>query len=133
MKFPWFWRWRKHPDDDTPVQPTPTQALPATASTVDLTLTRRMFYRAVNPSQDTPCPRCGKTLSPETGVYVIATRQGGQPGDHFMISGDFGFYCASCPTVVIDPEQVVDVLQIGATGWDVGDAYSVLQLVASIL
>ena len=133
MKFPWFWRWRKHPDDDTPVQPTPTQALPATASTVDLTLTRRMFYRAVNPSQDTPCPRCGKTLSPETGVYVIATRQGGQQGNHFMISGNFGFYCASCPTVVIDPEQVVDVLQIGATGWDVGDAYSVLQLVASIL
>ena len=133
MKFPWFWRWRKRPDDDTPVQPTPTQALPATASTVDLTLTRRMFYRAVNPSQDTPCPRCGKTLSPETGVYVIATRQGGQQGNHFMISGNFGFYCASCPTVVIDPEQVVDVLQIGATGWDVGDAYSVLQLVASIL
>jgi hypothetical protein len=92
-----------------------------------------MFYRAVNPSQDTPYPRCGKTLSPETGVYVIATRQGRQQGDHFMISGDFGFYCAACPTVVIDPEQAVDVLQIGATGWDVGDAYSVLQLVASIL
>ena len=50
-----------------------------------------------------------------------------------MISGDFGFYCANCPTVVMDPEQVVDVLQIGATGWDVGDAYSVLQLVVSIL
>jgi hypothetical protein len=83
-----------------------------------------MFYRAVNPSQDTPCPRCGKTLWPETGVYVIATRQGGRPGDHLMISGNFGFYCAACPTVVMDPEQVVDVLQIGATGWDVGDGNS---------
>jgi hypothetical protein len=131
MKFPWFWRWRKSPDDDTPVQPTPTQSPPAaTAATVDLTLTRRMFYRAVNPSLDTPCPRCGKTLSPEPGVYFIATRQGGQQGDHFMISGDFGFYCGACPTVVIDPEKLIDLLQVGATRWDVGDAYTVLGLIA---
>jgi hypothetical protein len=69
-------------------------------------------------------------LSPETGVYVIATRQGGQPGDHLMISGDFGFYCANCPTVVMDPEKLTHLLQVGASGWEVGDAYAVLGLMA---
>ncbi len=132
MKFPWFRRWRKAADDDTSEQPTPTQAWPAvTSSMVDLTLTRRMFYRAVDPSRDTACPRCEETLSPETGLYFIATRKGGKQGDNFMISGDFGFYCPACPTVVIDPEQLVDLLQVGATKWDVGDAYTVLGLIAT--
>lgn len=131
MKFPWFRRWLKKSDERASVQPPPPQAPPAPmTSTVDLTLTRRMFYRTVDLSQDAPCPRCGKTLSPETGVYFVATREGGQQGDNFMLSGDFGFYCGTCPTVVIDPEKLIDLMQIGATRWDVGDAYTVLGLIA---
>lgn len=132
MNFPWFRRRRKAPDDAASVPPTQAQE-PSTpmTSTVDLTLTRRVFYRVVNPSLGTQCPRCGEPLSPEIGVYFIATRQGGRQGDNFMISGDFGFYCPACPTVVIDPEKLVDILQMGATRWDVGDAYTVLGLIAT--
>ncbi|ETX05218.1 MAG: hypothetical protein ETSY2_24275 [Candidatus Entotheonella gemina] len=60
----------------------------------------------------------------------MATRQDGQQGDNFIMSGDFGFYCPACPTVVIDPEKLGDMLQAGNSRWDVGDAYSVLGLVA---
>lgn len=131
MKFPWFRR-RKAPDDAASMPLIEAQNLPTpTISAVDLTLSRRVFYRTVEPDLGAPCPRCGQPLSPEIGVYFIATRKGGRQGDNFMISGDFGFYCPACPTVVIDPEKLVDILQIGASKWDVGDAYAVRGLIAT--
>lgn len=32
--------------------------------------------------------------------------------------------------MVIDPEKLVDILHIGASKWDVGDAYAVRGLIA---
>jgi len=132
MKFPWFRRRPKAPDNAASLEPTLAQDPPIrTTPTVDLTLTRRMFYRAVPSSLEARCPRCEEPLSQEMGLYFIATRQGGRQSDNFMIHGDFGFYCPACPTVVIDPEKLIDILQIGATRWDVGDAYTVLGLIAT--
>ena len=118
MKFPW-WR-HKHGERAKPAPRAPTS---------DLTLPRMVFYRAVKPVPLAPCPRCGTALSPETGVYFVATRQGRRQGESFMVRGDFGFYCPACPTVVIDPEELGRYFDAGAHKWDMGDAYGVLGLI----
>ena len=118
MKFPW-WR-HKHRERAKPTPRDPT---------IDLTLPRMVFYRAVKPVPMSPCPRCGTALSPETGVYFVATRQGMRQGESFMMSGDFGFYCPACPTVVVDPEELGRYFDAGAHKWDIGDAYGVLGLI----
>lgn len=81
-------------------------------STVDLTLSRRVFYRTIKTPLRSPCPRCGTTLSPEAGLYFVATRKDGRQRDDFMISGGFGFYCSTCPTVVIDPQVAVVIPRV---------------------
>jgi hypothetical protein len=118
MKFPW-WR-HKHGERAKPAPRAPTS---------DLTLPRMVFYRAVKPAPMSPCPRCGTALSPETGVYFVATRQGRRQGESFMVRGDFGFYCPACPTVVVDPEELGRYFAAGAHKWDMGDAYVVLGLI----
>jgi hypothetical protein len=118
MKLPWL----RH-KQEAPAEPAPM------ASTVDFTLPRMVFYRTVETDPMSSCPRCGTTLSPETGVYFVATRQGGRQGENFMMSGDFGFYCPACPTVVVDPEELGQYFYVSAQKWDVGDAYVVLGLI----
>lgn len=49
--------------------------------------------------------------------------------DTFMISGDFGWYCEDCPTVVINPEKVGEMLRFSKPGWDTGEEFAVLGLV----
>ncbi len=48
-----------------------------------------------------PCPRCGGMLQQQHQLYAVATRRGSQLTDTFMLSGDFGWYCEACPTVVV--------------------------------
>jgi hypothetical protein len=62
-------------------------------------------------------------------MYFVATRQGRQQGENFMMNGDFGFYCPACPTVVVDPEKLGRLFYAGAQKWDMGDAYVVLGLI----
>jgi hypothetical protein len=76
-----------------------------------------------------PCPRCGGALHQEHQVYAIATRRGRQMTDTFMISGDFGWFCENCLTVVINPEKVGEMLSFSKPGWDSGEAFAVLGLV----
>jgi hypothetical protein len=49
--------------------------------------------------------------------------------DTFMISGDFGWCCENCPTVVINPAKVEEMLSFSKPGWDTGEAFAVLGLV----
>jgi hypothetical protein len=131
MRLPWFRRQHKEPAHPSPIQSPPPAADPTPmAPTIDLTRSRRVFYRTVESTRRPACPRCKSTLSPETGVYVVTTWQGVRQGDDFVISGDFGFYCPSCPTVVIDPGQLGHMLRAGAYKWDVGDAFMVRGLMA---
>ncbi len=96
---------------------------------VDLTLPRTVFYRAVETAPMSLCPGCDTTLSPEMGMYFVATQQGRRQGESFMMSGNFGFYCPACPTVVIDPEKLGQLFYAGAQKWDMGDACVVLGLI----
>jgi hypothetical protein len=49
--------------------------------------------------------------------------------DSFMISGDIGWFCARCPTVVINPEEARKFLEPGLPGWNVGTELAVLGIV----
>jgi hypothetical protein len=49
--------------------------------------------------------------------------------DTFLISSDFGWFCQNCPTVVINPAQVGEMLSFSRPDWDTGDAFAVLGLV----
>jgi hypothetical protein len=49
--------------------------------------------------------------------------------DTFMISGDFGWYCEDCLTVVINPAKVSEMLSFSRSDWDTGEAFAVLGLV----
>lgn len=75
------------------------------------------------------CPRCGGALHQESQLYAVATRRGRRMTDTFMMSGDFGWYCEDCLTVVINPATVREMLSFSKPGWDTGEAFAVLGLV----
>ena len=76
-----------------------------------------------------PCPRCGSELINEYQVYAVATRQGKRMADSLIISGDFGWFCKACPTVVINRDGVGEMLGFQKSGWNVGSEYTVLGIV----
>lgn len=40
-----------------------------------------------------------------------------------MVGGDFGWFCTRCPTVVVNPADVAEVLQVQLSHWDVGNEF----------
>jgi hypothetical protein len=98
------------------------------APPIDPSVPRVCIYQAFE-KEPGPCPRCGGALHQEHQLYAIATRRGRQMTDTFMISGDFGWYCEDCLTVVINPEKVGEMLSFSKPGWDTGEAFAVLGLV----
>jgi hypothetical protein len=98
------------------------------ASPIDPSIPRVCIYQEFE-EEPGPCPRCGGALHQEHQLYAIATRRGGQMTDTFMISGDFGWYCEDCLTVVINPKKVSEMLSFSKPGWDTGEAFAVLGLV----
>ena len=98
------------------------------APPVDPSVPRVCIYQEFE-KEPGPCPRCGGALHQEHQLYAIATRRGRQMTDTFMISGDFGWYCEDCLTVVINPEKVGEMLSFSKPGWDTGEAFAVLGLV----
>lgn len=98
------------------------------AHSIDLSVPRVCIYREFE-REPGPCPRCGGTLHQEDELYAIATRRGRRMTDTFMLSGDFGWFCEDCPTVVIDPAKVAEMLSFSKPGWDTGEAFAVLGLV----
>ena len=72
---------------------------------------RQAEYRSFrgNPGE---CPGCGGSdLVNEQQTYMVATRRGRKIADSFVVSGDFGWYCKSCPTVVINRDKVGEMLR----------------------
>jgi len=91
-------------------------------SSIDLTVERQVYYG----ERPSTCPRCQAKLQQEHAVYLVATRTGRRIQDSFMMSGDFGYYCAACPTVVIDPEGVSRYLEHGLPDWQIGRSFAVM-------
>jgi hypothetical protein len=98
------------------------------APPIDPSEPRACIYQEFR-SQPGPCPRCGGALHQQHQLYAIATRRGSRPTDTFLASGDFGWYCEDCLTVVINPAEVGEMLSYSKPGWDTGEAFAVLGLV----
>jgi len=95
---------------------------------IDITRPRECIYRSFK-GDPGPCPRCGSALRKEYQTYLIATRRGRQLTDSFITGTDFGWLCPSCPTIVINPEDVSKLLGFGVSRWDVGTEFTVAGIV----
>jgi len=95
---------------------------------VDLSISRECVYRKFK-DHPGPCPHCGKPLRQWTAVYLVATRRGDVPSDTFVISNDDGWFCTHCPTLVINPDEISDFLQMAKPGWDIGEEFALLGIV----
>lgn len=94
----------------------------------DITLPREAIYQSFK-GKPGPCPRCGGRLQQRSQTYLVATRSGHRTTDPFMLGGDFGWFCADCPTVVINTDEVSMMLGHGAARWEVGTEFAVLGIV----
>lgn len=94
---------------------------------IDITIPRECVYRQFE-GQPGPCPRCGGLLQSHTATYLVETR-GSSNADSFFISGDMGCFCAQCPTVIINPEEVRAFLTHGMIHGTVGEEFVVAGIV----
>jgi hypothetical protein len=73
-----------------------------------------------------PCPKCGGALEQADLPYMVDTRTGKRLEDFFLISGDFGWYCQSCPVVMLNQAELSKMMDFDKPGWKVGEEFSVL-------
>jgi len=92
---------------------------------MDRKIERQAIYKTFtgNPG---PCPRCGGVLEQANLPYMVVTRTGKRLDDSFLISGDFGWYCQSCPAVVLNQAQLYKMMSFSKPGWKVGQEFSVM-------
>jgi len=73
-----------------------------------------------------PCPKCSSVLEQANLPYMVVTRTGNRLEDSFLISGDFGWYCQSCPVLVLNRAKLSKTMGFGKPGWKVGQEFSVM-------
>lgn len=124
MKLPIPWRRRSIARPQQAVEKTPTVKEPP----IDITEPRECIHKSF---EDHPgsCPRCGGSLQQSRQTYLVVTRRGRKVTDSFIIGSDFGWFCSRCPTVVIDPADVSEMLQHRLSHWDVGSEFAVAGII----
>ncbi len=95
---------------------------------IDITIPRECIYQEFE-GQPGPCPRCGGSLQQSRQTYLVTTQHGEEAADNFMIGGDMGWFCARCPAVVMNPEEVTKYLAHRLPHWDVGEEFVVVGIV----
>lgn len=113
MKLPNLFHPKPEPDNSTPI---------------DFSIPRRCFHHRFD-GEPGSCPQCGKPLYQHTQTYLVATRRGTQMTDTFIMSNDAGWFCAACPTVVIDANDLGETLAFPKPGWDSGVEFAVLGII----
>jgi hypothetical protein len=73
-----------------------------------------------------PCPKCGGALEKSNQAYMVITRTGNRLEDSFLISGDFGWYCQSCPAVMLNQPELSKMMGRSKPSWKVGGEFSVV-------
>lgn len=97
-------------------------------SGVDIRQPRECIYQEFE-DHPGPCPRCGAALQQIRQSYLVATRRGNQIANSFIVCNDMGWFCANCPTVVINPQQVAKMFQFTKPGWDIGAQHAVVGII----
>jgi len=95
---------------------------------IDIAIPRECIYQQFE-GHPGPCPRCGGRLQSHPATYLVATRRGKKSTDSFLVGGDPGWFCARCPTVVINPEEMSGYLLHRLPHWDVSTEFVVLGIV----
>ena len=95
---------------------------------IDITIPRECVYKHFK-GQPGPCPRCGGPLQKSRQTYLVVTKREEETADSFMIGSDVGWFCARCPTVVINPEEVSELLTYQLPHWDVGEQFALAGIV----
>lgn len=72
------------------------------------------------------CPKCGGNLEQTNLPYMVATRTGNRIDDTFLVNGDFGWLCESCPVIVLNQAEVRKMMGFNKSGWAVGSEFLVL-------
>jgi hypothetical protein len=86
---------------------------------------RKAIYKSFK-GKPGPCPRCGGELKQSHQSYMLATQNGGRKADSFIMVGDFGWFCASCPTVVLNKDELDKLLSYRMPGWKIGKEIALL-------
>lgn len=84
---------------------------------IDVSMPRECVFKRFE-KEPGPCPRCGESLQQSRQSYLVATWRGKERADSFIMGSDFGWFCAQCPTVVIDPREVSGMLQHAMPRWN---------------
>ena len=95
---------------------------------IDITIPRECIYQEFE-GQPCPCPRCGGPLQQSRQTYLVATRRGKELTDNFIVGSDMGWFCARCPTVIINPEEVSELLIHPLPRWDIGTSFAVVGII----
>ena len=96
---------------------------------INIKIPRQAIYRSFT---DDPgaCPNCGEGLVNERQTYMVATRRGKKITDSFIMRDDFGWFCKSCPIVVLNEKDIYKMFSVGAKKWgNVGQEYVALGIV----
>ena len=75
---------------------------------IDISLPRHAIYSSFN-DKPSACPRCGGELVKKNQTYAVATRQGKRIINSSIMRGDFGWFCVSCPTIVINNNRIEEM------------------------
>lgn len=92
---------------------------------IDPKIERKAIYESFK-EKPGPCPKCGGVLEQSYHSYMVASRTGGRQADSFIVGGNFGWFCASCPTVVINKDELDKMLNSSMPGWKIGKEFAVL-------
>jgi hypothetical protein len=117
-----------HPDESVERSLASPMTSHASDQAIDLSVQRECLYRDFGHDPG-PCPRCGGELVQQYASYLIATRNQSKQADSFMIGSDAGWFCRTCPTIVINRQQIGQTLSYGGGRWNVGREFTILGLV----
>ena len=95
---------------------------------IDLKIPRQAVYSSFK-EKPGACPRCSGELVNKYQSYAVTTRRGKRVSDSFIIGGKFGWFCKSCPTVVLNRDEIAKMFSFQKSGWNVGSEYFVLGIV----
>jgi hypothetical protein len=83
---------------------------------INIKIPRQAIYRAFTDDPGS-CPNCGETLVNEVQTYLVATRRNGKIADSFILDSNFGWFCTSCPIVVLNQDKIRRLLSTGISKW----------------
>jgi hypothetical protein len=97
---------------------------------IDISQPHRCFLKEFQ-DKPGPCPQCGGELQQSYQSYLVVNQHKGQYKDSFMIGGDFGWFCANCRIVVLNPSDIEDHtgFTTGRGNSNSGDEFAVLGIV----